>query len=79
MQYSNVQLVVEEAGAETVFATRIATSKPRFDRETNRFVWDRFAAKVSGETTVPVDKERGLVHIPWPAKDEPAAENRECV
>ncbi|GMK54248.1 hypothetical protein CspeluHIS016_0108340 [Cutaneotrichosporon spelunceum] len=75
VQYSNVQLCVEEAGAESVFATRISTSPPVFDRATNRFVWERYAAKTSAPTANPVDKLKGQLHIPWPvveaAKPEP--------
>ncbi|KLT42172.1 hypothetical protein CC85DRAFT_328404 [Cutaneotrichosporon oleaginosum] len=75
VQYSNVQLCVEEAGAESVFATRIATSAPVFDRATNRFVWERFAAKTSAPTAAPIDAAKGQIHIPWPvveaSKPEP--------
>ncbi|BEI81380.1 hypothetical protein CcaverHIS002_0205400 [Cutaneotrichosporon cavernicola] len=66
VQYSNVQLCVEEAGAESVFATRVSTSPPVFDRATNRFVWERFAAKTSAPTANPVDKLKGQLRIPWP-------------
>lgn len=75
VQYSNVQLCVEEAGAESVFATRVSTSPPVFDRAANRFVWDRFAAKTSAPTATLTDPLKGQIHIPWPvveaAKPEP--------
>jgi large subunit ribosomal protein L24 len=74
VQYSNVQLCVEEAGAESVFATRVSTSAPVFDRKTNRFVWERFAAKTNAMTSAPLDKAKGQIHIPWPVVEAPKAE-----
>lgn len=79
VQYSNVQLCVEEAGTESVFATRVATSAPWFDRASNKYIWNRYAAKLSSETSVAPDEKRGLISIPWPKQERDVVEERECL
>lgn len=76
VQYSNVQLVVDESGDEPVFASRIAVSRPRFDRELNKFTWDRYAAKLTGPTTLRPEQGAKMITIPWPEKEEPKVEAR---
>ncbi|KAJ9125565.1 hypothetical protein QFC22_000527 [Naganishia vaughanmartiniae] len=71
VHYSNVQLCVHQRSKEeggSVFATRLATSSPVFDKMIRQFRYDRFASKLENGSTdaYDVDPERGLVKIPWP-------------
>jgi hypothetical protein len=52
----------------SVFASRITTTQPWFNKTIRRLEWDRFAAKLSGPSSLTPDPERGIVHIPWPDK-----------
>lgn len=59
-----------------MFASRVATSSPRFIKDLGQWRWKRFAANLSGETDLPIVKSRGQVLIPWPVterKPTPAA------
>ncbi|KAL7421427.1 hypothetical protein Q5752_004313 [Cryptotrichosporon argae] len=67
VHYSNVQLCVDPES--NVFASRIATSAPSFDRTTRRLKWDRFASKLSGETSLAPDAARGQVEVRWPENE----------
>jgi large subunit ribosomal protein L24 len=54
----------------SVFATRICTSKPHFDKNARRYKWARFAANLSvGETSVEPNVRNGRIQIPWPAAE----------
>ncbi|KAL1409619.1 hypothetical protein Q8F55_003614 [Vanrija albida] len=70
VQYSNVQLCIEENGKDSVFATRIATDKLFFNPKARRLQWQRFAASTSRPATIESDPKRGQVSIPWPAIPE---------
>lgn len=52
----------------SVFATRLATSKPIFDQHIRQFRYDRFAAKLDNGSmeAYEVDAVRGLMKVPWP-------------
>lgn len=70
VHYSNVQLCVRDAGEESVFATRVATSTPFFDTVTRRMKWARYAAALSGPADgLAKHPERGQVRIPWPVTE----------
>lgn len=62
----------------SVFATRVATSEPVFNPGTRRWVWKRFAAKLSGESKILPDAERDQVLIPWPKHDLNKPDGSEC-
>lgn len=64
MQYSNLQLCVKEDGAESIFATRIKTTAPRFNFRTRRWEWKRIAAKVTGDVAGEPQT------IAWPQTEE---------
>lgn len=67
VHYSNVQLCVRDAGADSVFATRIATTAPFYDQATRSVKWGRFAAALSGsDAGLAKDPARDQVRIPWP-------------
>lgn len=78
VHYSNVQLCVRDAGRDSVFATRVATSAPFYDQRTRRTRWSRFAASLVGgdgpvadpaAAGLPAHPVRGQVRIPWPATE----------
>lgn len=46
-----------------MFATRLRTSEPTFNREIRRFSWNRYPAKLSGELS---DTTKTDSSIPWP-------------
>jgi len=71
VHYSNVQLCVEERDpidGESIFASRISTSAPVFDKVRRRLVVQRYAANTTGtsETLVRDPLRRGQVIIPQP-------------
>ncbi|KAJ9128334.1 hypothetical protein QFC24_000627 [Naganishia onofrii] len=71
VHYSNVQLCVHQRSKEeggSVFATRLATSSPVFDKMIRQFRYDRFASKLDNGSidAYDVDPVRGLMKIPWP-------------
>lgn len=67
VHYSSVQLCVRDAGADSVFATRVATTAPFYDRATRSARWARYAAALSGDgSMLPRDPARDQVRIPWP-------------
>lgn len=61
----------------SVFASRLATSTPYFNKGMRRLEWDRYAAKLTGPSDHAPDPERGLVRIPWPAPPLAKAPERE--
>ncbi|KAK4689099.1 hypothetical protein P7C73_g1008, partial [Tremellales sp. Uapishka_1] len=68
VHYSNVQLCVEDNdGPSSVFASRISTTAPHFDRATRRLRWNRYAAGLSAESSEVPEAEKGLIKIPFPS------------
>lgn len=66
VNYSNVQLCIEDAGADSVFVNRIATSAPFYHNRMRRWTWHRYASKLSGEVELSRHASRDQVLIPWP-------------
>ncbi|WOO79639.1 uncharacterized protein LOC62_02G003162 [Vanrija pseudolonga] len=66
VNYSNVQLCVEDNGVDSVFATRLGTSKPYWNRQARVAVWQRYAAATSAPTTLEPHPRRNQVRIEWP-------------
>jgi hypothetical protein len=62
---------------DSVFASRIATSGSHFNKRTRKQEWDRYAARLSGPSSVAPDAERNQVSIPWPALKLPSLPSRE--
>ncbi|WVQ80296.1 hypothetical protein IAT38_002401 [Cryptococcus sp. DSM 104549] len=69
VHYSNVQLCVEhdEKGTNSVFATRLKTTEPKWNPYRNRMEWKRLAARLKG--TPEAEEQMEAVVIPW-AKTE---------
>jgi len=61
----------------SVFASRIATSGSHFNKRTRKQEWDRYAARLSGPSSVAPDADRNQVSIPWPALKLPSLPSRE--
>jgi hypothetical protein len=61
----------------SVFASRIATSGSHFNKRTRKQEWDRYAARLSGPSSVAPDADRNQVSIPWPALKLPSLPARE--
>ena len=63
--YCSAQLTI------SVFAARVTTSTPYFNKGKRRLEWDRYAAKlVGGPCTIAPDADRGLVRMDWPIKGD---------
>lgn len=69
------------AQTSSVFASRIATSKPVWDKRLRLFRYDRFAAgRIRGtedESKYEVDEDKGLIKVNWVAFDKAEVVERE--
>jgi hypothetical protein len=65
----------------SVFASRIATSKPVWDKRLRLFRYDRFAAgRIRGtddESKYEVDEDKGLIKVNWVGFDKAEVVERE--
>lgn len=66
VNYSNVQLCLEDKGPDSVFATRLGNGGLHFNRAAHRPEWRRYAAATSAPSSLEPDAKRGLVEIAWP-------------
>ncbi|KAI0921904.1 hypothetical protein AcV7_007965 [Taiwanofungus camphoratus] len=55
-----------------VFASRVATSNPRWLKAVQRYTWERYAANTVPRLPYLADGEKERVLIPWPKKNRPA-------
>lgn len=62
-----------------MFASRISTSGFHFNKRTRMFEWDRYAAKLSGPSSIAPDPEKNQVYLPWPELKLPKTPSRESI